>query len=46
MVSGVSQWMPEVEYRVPLKSVLAICGVKLFPFKGSFPKAFSSALAP
>ena len=46
MVSGVSQWMPEVEYSVPLKSVLAICGVKSSSFKDSFPKVFSSALAP
>ena len=46
MVSGVSQWMPDWEYRVPLKSVLAVSGVKSCSFNGSLPRDSSRALAP
>ena len=46
MVSGSSQWTPEVEYKVPLKSSLASSGVKSFRDSGSFPMDSSRALAP
>lgn len=46
MVSGVSQWMPDLEYSVPLKLVLAISGVKLSCFNDSLPRTSSRALAP